>query len=176
MTITVNFWLYLQKGKWGNGRWKLSRKLLPAYQLVTHLAHSNQFRQSNSLHDIDQNACIKERLRTGLEWIGCHSSREIAWGCDVQCCGEATGIIHLFQEKQPVDLDNIRTARVAVEYCSNQVRILLQTDLIWNFTIVVLPFLMQFFSLPPDITITLLAVYWKYWRDSEHFVLRKVSK
>jgi len=66
---------------------------------------------------------------------------------DVQRCGEATDIIHLFQEKQPVDLDDICTAHVAVEYCSNQVRKLLQTDLIWNFTIVVLPFLMQFFSL-----------------------------
>jgi len=32
------------------------------------------------------------------------------------------------------------------------------------------------FFLPPNITVTLLAVYWKYWRDSEHFVLRKVSK
>jgi hypothetical protein len=65
--ITVNFWLYLQNGMWGNDGWKLSRKLLPAYQLVTHLAHSNHFRQSNSLHDIGQNVCIKEHLRTGLE-------------------------------------------------------------------------------------------------------------
>jgi len=94
---------------------------------------------------------------------------------DVQRCGEATDIIHLFQEKQPVDLDDICTAHVAVEYCSNQVRKLLQTDLIWNFTIVVLPFLMQFFSLPPNITVTLRAVYWKYWSDMKFCTSKSIK-
>jgi len=77
---------------WSNDGWKLSRKLLPAYQLVTHLAHSNHFRQSDSLHDIGQNVRIKEHWRTWLEWIGCHIYKEIMWGWDVRCCGEAPGI------------------------------------------------------------------------------------
>jgi len=71
-------------------------------------------------------------------------------------------------------MDNIRTAK-SVEYCSIQVRKLLQTDLIWNFTIVVLPFLMQFFSICPILTVT-AGSYREYWLRLRIFVLYKVEK
>lgn len=106
--ITVNFWLFLLNGIWGNDGWKLSRKLLPAYQLVTHLAHSNHFRQSNSLHDIGQNFASKNIWELDWNEWAVTDTRE-SCGVERYGVGEAPGINPPLSWKATAWSDNIHT-------------------------------------------------------------------